>query len=235
MTLDAPQREAERYGELLLLLEGAAAARGILESALEDADDWVPAEDAESALDAVRSIRRLPPGGAVVGGRGAPLAPLSPDEALMAMQEFGAGAVAVEYSGEERDDLDRVIGGLVVVELEDPADPGGELLEFSGGTELSNYHAEWGIGTLPGGLGVLARLDLEFRTPRRFSLRLLFDVSAHQWALRALELTGRCLLTVAVDGRERRVRVRAPRSVQLATALTVVRMLDQEMAVLEEV
>jgi hypothetical protein len=228
-------REAERYGELMLLLEGAAAARGILEGALEEADEWVSADEAESALEAVRSIRRLPAGGAVVGGRGAPLSALSPDDALMALQEFRAGAVAVEYSGEERDDLDRVIGGLVVIELQDRGDPGGELLEFSGGTELSTYHAEWGIATLPGCMGVLVRLDLEFRTPRRFSLRLLFDVSAHQWALRALELTGRCLLTVRVGDSERRVRVRAPRSVQLATALTVVRMLDQEMAVLEEV
>ncbi|HKG34873.1 MAG TPA: hypothetical protein VKA89_00380 [Solirubrobacterales bacterium] len=227
------RRGAERYGELLLLLEGAEAARGILEGALEDADDYVTADEAQAALAALGSIRRLPSGGTVVGGRGRPLEARRAEAADKALQEFRAGALTVDYSGEERDDLDRIVGAQVVVELEDLADPGGELLQFSAAGVLSNYHAEWGIATLPGCGGVLARLDLEFRTPRRFSLRLIFDVALHQWALRALELTGRCTVNVRVGGEERRVRVRAPRSAQLTTALTVVRMLDLETTLFE--
>jgi hypothetical protein len=227
------ERGAERYGELLLLLEGTAAARSILEGALDDGSEWVAADEAQSALDAVRTVGRLPPGGAAVGGRGSPIRALGQDDAEKALQEFRAGTLRVDYSGEERDDLDRIIGGLLVVELEDPADPGGELLSFSAAAKLASYHAEWAIATLPACGGVLARLDLEFREPRRFSLRLLFDVTMHQWALGAIEQTGRCLVTVRVGGRERRVRVRAPRSAQLATALTVVRLLDQETTLYE--
>jgi hypothetical protein len=235
MGSDTGDRGPERYGELMMLLEGTAAARGILEGALEDADDRVGADEARSALDALGGIRRLPSGGAVVGGRGAPMRALGRDEAQKALQEFRAGAQTVDYSGEERDDLDRIVGGAIVVELDDEDDPGGELLRFSGGGELSNYHAEWGVATAPGCGGVLTRLDLDFRSPRRFSLRLLFDVTLHQWALRAIELTGRCVVSVRVGGEEGRVRIRAPRSAQLTTALTVVRMLDHEMTLFEPV
>jgi hypothetical protein len=233
MATETLDRGAERYGELLMLLEGTAAARSILEGALDEDSDAIPADDACSALEELRSIGRLPPGGAAVGGRGRPFRALGREDAQKALQEFRAGALRVDYSGEERDDLDRVVGGLVVVELTDPSDPGGELLQFAAGSELASYHAEWSLGTLPGCGGVLARLDLELREPRRLSLRLLFDVTSHQWALAAIELTGRCLLTVRVEGRERRLRIRAPRSPQLATALTVVRLLDQETTLFE--
>jgi hypothetical protein len=230
-------REPERYAELLLLLEGTAAARSMLEGVLEDGGATVDASDVETALEPLRAIRRVPPGGVVVGGRGAPLAAVGPRDAEAAMQEFRSGAQIVDFSGEERDDLDRVIGSMVVIELEDDGEPGYELVRFNAGEDLVAYHAEWGIATVPGCGGVLARLDLEFRRPHRFSSRLLFDVTSHQWALRAMELTGHCLVTVLVDHEDvgRRVRVRAPRSAQLTSALTVVRMLDQSAMVYEVV
>jgi hypothetical protein len=232
------QREPERYAELLLLLDGAAAARSILEGAVEEGAAEVDLADAEAALEPLRQVRRVPPGGIVSGGRGTPLAVAGPRDAEAAMQEFRSGAQTVDYSGEERDDLDRVIGALVAIELEEPDEPGYELVRFDAGTELVAYHAEWGIATVAGCSGVLARLDIDFRAPRRFSSRLLFDVTSHQWALRAMELTGRCLISVRVgEGEEaetRRVRVRAPRSAQLTSALTVVRMLDREAMVYDE-
>jgi hypothetical protein len=229
-------REPERYAELLLLLEGTAAARSMLEGALEDADATVDASDVETALEPLRAIRRVPPGGSVLGGRGAPLAVVGPRDAEPAMQEFRSGAQIVDYSGEERDDLDRVIGSLVAIDLEDASEPGYELVDLDDGEDLVAYHAEWGIATVPGCAGVLARLDLEFRRPRRLSSRLLFDVTSHQWALRGMELTGRCLVTLRVGGEEgRRARVRAPRSAQLTSALSVVRMIDQGAMVYEEV
>ena len=82
------------------------------------------------------------------------------------------------------------------------------------------------VATVPGCGGILARLDLEFSRPHRFSLRLLFDVTSHQWALRGMELTGNCRIDVRKGNKSRRVNVRAPRSAQLTSALTVVRMLD---------
>jgi hypothetical protein len=232
------QRERERYAELMLLLEGTAATRSMLEGLLEDGGETVDATDVETALEPLRAIGRVPPGGAVIGGRGAPLSSIGPRDAEPELQEFRSGAQIVDFSGEERDDLDRVVGALVAVELEDPEEPGFELVRFHRGGELVAYHAEWAIATVPGGLGILARLDLEFRRPSRFSTRLLFDVASHQWALRAMELTGNCLFTIRVgevQQDEYRVRVRAPRSAQLASALTVVRTLDDLMAVYEEV
>ena len=232
------QRERERYAELMLLLEGTAATRSMLEGLLEDGGETIDAMDVETALEPLRAIGRVAPGGTVIGGRGAPLTPIGPRDAAAALQEFRSGAQIVDFSGEERDDLDRVVGALVVIELEDPEEAGFELVRFHKGGELVAYHADWGIATVPGGSGVLARLDLEFRRPRRFSSRLIFDVTSHQWALRAMELTGNCLVTVRV-GEERqdehRVRVRAPRSAQLTSALTVVRTLDEMATVYEEV
>ncbi len=229
-------REPERYAELLLLLEGAAAARSMLEELVEDGEPAVDLADVETAVEPLRAIGRVPPRGAVVGGRGRPLVPLGADEAEAAMQEFRAGAIPVDYSGEERDDLDRVVGALVAIELEDSRQPGSELIDFEDSEDLVAYHAEWGVATVPGGGGVLARLDLEFREPRRSSTRLLFDVTSHQWALRAMELTGRCVVRLRLgEEAERRIHVRAPRSAQLAGALTVARMLDQMALVYEEV
>lgn len=228
-------REPERYAELMLLLEGTAAARSMLEGTLEDGD-VIDASDVETALDSLRAIHRVPPGGTVLGGRGTPLSVVGPRDAEAALQEFRSGAQIVDYSGEERDDLDRVIGSLVAIELEDASEPGYELVDLDTGEDLVAYHAEWGIATVPGCRGVLARLDLEFQRPRRLSSRLLFDVTSHQWALRAMELTGRCLVTLRVGEEEaRRARVRAPRSAQLTSALTVVRMIDQGALVYEEV
>lgn len=230
------QPEPERYAELLLLLEGAAAARSMLDGLIEDGEPTVDLSDLETAAEPLRAIGRVPHGGAVVGGRGRPLLLLGPDDAQAAMQEFRTGAILVDYSGEERDDLDRVVGALLAIELEGPLQPGSELIDFEDSEDLVAYHAEWGVATVPGCGGVLARLDLEFREPRRLSTRLLFDVTSHQWALRALELTGRCLVRVRLgEETERRVRVRAPRSAQLTGALTVVRMLDQMALVYEEV
>jgi hypothetical protein len=229
-------REPERYAELLLLLDGVSASRSILEGLLEDGDASVDAAEVEAALEPLTAIGRVPPGGTVVGGRGAPLRAFASRDAEAALQEFRGGAVIVDYSGEERDDLDRVIGALVMIELEDPSEPGFEIVQFADSGDLVAYHAEWGIATVPGCGGVLARLDLDFRSPRRFSSRLLFDLTSHQWALRAMELTGRCLVSVRIgDERERRIRVRAPRSAQLKSALTVVRMLDRMATVYEEV
>ena len=218
-------RDPERYAELLLLLDGAAAARGVLEGMLEDSET-VDVEDVEAALDPLTAMGRVPPGGAVLGSYGTPLRVLSPSAAEASLQEFRAGAVVVDFSGEERDDIDRVIGAHVILELEDPDEPGFELVRFGELEELVSYQAEWNISTVAGCRGLLARLDLEFASPHRFSLRLLFDVTSHQWALRAMELTGGCTITVRVGDERRRVRVRAPRSALLLSALTVVRMLD---------
>ena len=227
------RREPERYAELLLLLEGAAAARSALEGMAEEGEVVDPVE-IEGALEPLQRIGRVPPGAVVHGGRGRPLEVASARDAEPALQEFRAGSIPVDYSGEELDDLDRVIGALVYIEPEEGG-PGCELLHLESNPELTPYHAEWGIATAPGDTGVWARLDLEFRRPRRLSLRLLFDVSAHQWALRALELSGRCVISVPAKEGERRVRVRAPRSAQLTSALTVVRMLDQLSMAFEEV
>jgi hypothetical protein len=151
---------------------------------------------------------------------------LGPTEAEAASQEFRAGAVTVDFSGEEYDDIDRVIGGQILLELEDEEEPGFELVRFGRLEELVSYNAEWDVMTVPGCGGVLARLDLEFTRPHRLSLRLLFDVTSHQWALRAMELTGNCRIEVRKGNERRRVNIRAPRSAQLMSALTVVRMLD---------
>ena len=218
--------DPERYAELLLLLDGAAAARGVLEGILEDGVETIDADEVEAALDPLQAMGRVPPGGAVLGRSGAALQVLSPVDAEAAMQEFRAGTVVVDFSGEEQDDLDRVIGAHVLLELEDPDEPGYELVRFGELEELVSYQAEWGIATVPGCRGVLARLDLEFDSPHRFSLHLLFDVTSHQWALRAMELTGGCTVTVRMGNESRRVQVRAPRSASLMSALTVVRMLD---------
>jgi hypothetical protein len=226
--------DPERYAELILLLDGAAAARGVLEGILEDGLDTVDVAEIESALEPLRGMGRVAPNGAVVGGQGTPLTPLVPVDAEASLQEFRAGAVVVDFSGEELDDLDRVIGANVILELEDPDEPGVELVRFGDAEELVSYNADWAIATVPGCGGVLARLDLEFKHPHRFSLRLLFDVTSHQWALRAMELTGNCTVNVRMSGEERRVRVRAPRSAHLKSALRVVRMLDRMAAVFEE-
>jgi hypothetical protein len=220
------QRDPERYAELMLLLDGAAAARGVLEGILEDGLETVDVFDVETALDPLKAMGRVPPGGTVIGGHANPFRVLAPVDAESALQEFRAGTVIVDFSGEEHDDLDRVIGAHVVLELEDPDEPGFELVRFGQLDELVSYNAEWGVATVPGCRGILARLDLEFRSPHRFSLRLLFDVTSHQWALRAMELTGGCSITVRLGNEQRRVNVRAPRSAQLMSALTVVRMLD---------
>lgn len=219
-------RDPERYAELILLLDGASAARGILEGILEDGLDTVDAGEVEAALDPLKAMGRVPPGGAVLGDSDTSFRVVGPSDAGPALQEFRAGAMVVDFSGEEQDDLDRVIGAHVLLELEDPEEPGFELVRFGELEELVSYNAEWGVATVPGAGGVLARLDLEFRSPHRFSLRLLFDVSSHQWALRAMELTGGCKISVRMNGEARRVSVRAPRSAQLMSALTVVRMLD---------
>ncbi len=218
-------RDPERYAELLLLLDGAAAARGVLEGMLEDSET-VDVEDVEAALDPLTAMGRVPPGGAVLGSTAMPLRVLSPTAAEAHLQEFRAGAVIVDFSGEERDDIDRVIGAHVVLELEDPEEPGFELIRFGDLEELVSYQAEWNLSTVPGCGGLLARLDLEFASPHRFSLRLLFDVTSHQWALRAMELTGGCTIAVRIGEKRRKVEVRAPRSALLLSALTVVRMLD---------
>jgi hypothetical protein len=220
------QRDPERYAELLLLLDGAAAARGVLEGILEDGAGTIDAAEVEAALDPLQAMGRVPPGGAALGRQGAPLQVLPPVDAEAAMQEFRAGTVVVDFSGEEHDDLDRVIGAHVLLELEDPEEPGHELIRFGDLEELVSYQAEWGVATVPGCRGLMARLDLEFESPHRFSLRLLFDVTSHQWALRSMELTGHCTITVRMGNERRRVQVRAPRSALLMSALTVVRMLD---------
>lgn len=228
------RREPERYADVLLLVDGAAAARGVLDGMLEDGPGTIDDAEVEAALEPLKAMGRVHPGGAVIGSHGRPLQPLGPAEAQAALQEFQTGAIVVDFSGEERDDLDRVIGAQVVIELEDPDEPGFELVRFDGSEELAAYHAEWGIATVPECRGVIARLALEFRSPQRFSLRLLFDVTSHQWALSAMELTGRCLVSVRIGEQERRVRVRAPRSAQLTSALAVVRMLDPMPASYEE-
>jgi hypothetical protein len=220
------QRDPERYAELLLLLDGAAAARGILEGFLEDGVETVEADEVESALEPLKAMGRVPPSGCVVGGLNAPLKVLGPSDTESALQEFRAGTVVVDFSGEEVDDLDRVVGSNVVLELEDPEEPGFELVRFGELEELVSYQAEWAVATVPGCGGILARLDLEFASPHRFSLRLLFDVTSHQWALRAMELAGRCTITVRTGNEHRKAHVRAPRSAYLLSALTVVRMLD---------
>ena len=220
------QRDPERYAELLLLLDGAAAARGVLEGILEDGAETVEVDEVEAALEPLVARGRVPPGGSVTGGQGQPFRMLGPTEAEAASQEFRAGAVTVDFSGEEYHDLDRVIGGQILLELEHEEEPGFELVRFGRLEELVSYHAEWDVMTVPGCGGVLARLDLEFNRPHRFSLRLLFDVTSHQWALRAMELTGNCRIEVRKGNESRRVNVRAPRSAQLMSALTVVRMLD---------
>ena len=225
--------DPERYAELLLLLDGAAAARGVLEGILEDGVETIDADEVGEALDPLQAMGRVPPGGAVIGAHGAPLRVLGPIDAAAALQEFRVGTVVVDFSGEEQDDLDRVIGAHVMLELEDPDEPGYELVRFGELEELVSYQAEWGIATVPGCRGVLARLDLEFDSPHRFSLHLLFDVTSHQWALRAMELTGGCTVTVRTGNEQRKVRVRAPRSAYLMSALTVVRMLDPMASVYE--
>ena len=230
------EHEPERYAELLRVLDGAGAARSMLDGLLEDGDEMVDAGELEIAIEPLRVIGRVPYGGTVIGGRGSPLATYGPERAQPALQDFRSGSVIVDYSGEERDDLDRVIGAHVMIELEEPDETGSELLRFAESDALAAYHAEWGIATVPHCGGLLARLDLEFREPRKTSMRLLFDVSSHQWALRAMELTGRCVVTVRIgELTERRVRVRAPRSAQLTSVLTVSRMLDQVAPVYEEV
>ncbi|MGH2980430.1 MAG: hypothetical protein ACRDKV_00105 [Solirubrobacterales bacterium] len=228
------QRDPERYAELLLLLDGAAAARGVLEGILEDGAETVEVAEVESALEPLVAMGRVPPGGAVLGGHGQPFHMLGPAEAEAASQEFRAGAVTVDFSGEEYDDLDRVIGAQVLLELEAEDEPGFELVRFGKLEELVSYQADWGICTVPGCGGVLARLDLEFNRPHRFSLRLLFDVTSHQWALRAMELTGNCRISVRMGNESQRVDVRAPRSALLMSALTVVRMLDPMANVYED-
>jgi hypothetical protein len=220
------QRDPERYAELLLLLDGAAAARGVLEGILEDGADDVDATEIESALEPLAAMGRVRPGGAVIGNQAEALRKLGPAEAEAAAQEFRAGTVIVDFSGEDFDDLDRVIGAQAILELDDPDEPGFELVRFGELEELVSYQAEWRILTVPGCGGLLARLDLDFASPHRFSLRLLFDVTSHQWALRAMELTGGCTITVRVGDQRRKVEVRAPRSASLLSALTVVRMLD---------
>jgi hypothetical protein len=232
-TIDAGRRSAlserrdpERYAELLLLLDGAAAARGVLEGILEDGVETIEADEVETALEPLQAMGRVPPGGCVIGGHDTQLKVLGPSDSEAALQEFHAGTVVVDFSGEEQDDLDRVIGSHVVLELEDPDEPGFELVRFGELEELVSYQAEWAVATVPGCGGVLARLDLEFRSPHRFSLRLLFDVTSHQWALRAMELAGRCTITVRTGKERRKAHVRAPRSAYLLSALTVVRMLD---------
>ena len=220
------QQDPERYAELLLLLDGAAAARGVLEGVLEDGVDAIDREEAEAALEPLQAMGRVPSGGAVIGDRSGPLRVIGPADAQSALQEFQAGTVVVDFSGEEHDDLDRVIGAHVVLELEDPEEPGHELVRFGELRELVSYQAEWALATVPECRGLYARLDLEFDRPHRFSLRLLFDVTTHQWALRAMELTGQCTISVRAAGQGRRVQVRAPRSALLMSALVVVRMLD---------
>jgi hypothetical protein len=220
------QRDPERYAELLLLLDGAAAARGVLDGILEDGLETVDVADVEAALDPLKAMGRVAPDGAVIGDHGGAFKVLGPLDAQSALQEFSAGAVVVDFSGEEHDDLDRVIGAHLVLELEDPDEPGMELVRFAEMEELVSYEANWAIATVPGCRGILSRLDLEFRRPHRFSLRLLLEVTSHQWALRAMELTGSCTITVRAGNEKRRARVRAPRSAQLMSALTVVRMLD---------
>lgn len=220
------RRDPERYAELLLLLDGAAAARGILEGILEDGAETADVAEVESALEPLVAMGRVPPGGAVLGGEGQPLRMLGPTEADAASQEFRAGAVTVDFSGEEYDDLDRVIGAQVLLEIEEEDEPGFELVRFGRLEELVSYQAGWAISTVPGCGGILARLDLEFERPHRFSLRLLFDVTSHQWALRAMELTGNCTISVRMGNERHKVDVRAPRSAALMSALTVVRMLD---------
>ena len=227
-------RDPERYAELLLLLDGAAAARGVLEGILEDGADTVDVGDVESALEPLVSMGRVPPGGAVIGSQAAPLRMLSPAEAEAASQEFRAGTVIVDFSGEEFDDLDRVIGAQAILELDDPDEPGFELVRFGELEELVSYQAEWSVMTVPACGGIHARLDLEFDRPHRFSLRLLFDVTSHQWALRAMELTGNCTISVRLGEEQRRIAIRAPRSAQLMSALTVVRMLDPMANVYED-
>ncbi len=219
-------RDPERYAELLLLLDGAAASRGVLEGILEDGAEEIDAGDIESALEPLCAMGRVPSGGGVIGGQAQPLRRLSQAEAEAASQEFRAGAVIVDFSGEDFDDLDRVIGAQAILELDDPDEPGFELVRFGELEELVSYQAEWAVMTVSGCGGILARLDLEFDRPHRFSLRLLFDVTSHQWALRAMELTGNCTISVRVAEQHRRIAVRAPRSAQLMSALTVVRMLD---------
>jgi hypothetical protein len=228
------QRDPERYAELLLLLDGAAAARGVLDGILEDGAETVEVSEVESALEPLVAMGRVPPGGAVVGGQGQPFHMLGPAEAEAALQEFRAGTVIVDFSGEEYDDLDRVVGAQVALELEDPEEPGYELVRFGDLEELVSYQAEWGIATVPGCGGVLARLDLEFDRPHRFSLRLLFDVTSHQWALRAMELAGNCKISVRMGNEKRSVSIRAPRSALLMSALTVVRMLDPMANIFED-
>jgi hypothetical protein len=220
------QREPERYAELLLLLDGAAAARGVLEGILEDGVEQIDSEEVEAALDPLQAMGRVPPGGTVIGSQGRALQVHGTADAAAALQEFRAGSIVVDFSGEEHDDLDRVIGAHVVLELEDPDEPGFELVRFGELQELVSYQAEWAVATVPECRGVYARLDLEFDSPHRFSLRLVFDVTSHQWALRAMELTGACMVTVRTVNASRKVRVRAPRSALLMSALTVVRMLD---------
>jgi hypothetical protein len=227
-------RDPERYAELLLLLDGAAAARGVLEGILEDADDDVDTSEIESALEPLASMGRVPSGGAVIGGQPEPLRKLGPAEAEAASQEFRAGTVIVDFSGEDFDDLDRVIGAQAILELDDPDEPGFELVRFGDLEELVSYNAEWAVMTVPTCGGILARLDLEFDRPHRFSLRLLFDVTSHQWALRAMELTGNCMISVRIGSEQRRISVRAPRSAHLMSALTVVRMLDPMANVYED-
>jgi hypothetical protein len=220
------QRDPERYAELLLLLDGAAAARGVLEGILEDDGADIDGAEVESALEPLAGMGRVQSGGAVIGGQAEPLRKLGPTEAEAASQEFRAGTVIVDFSGEDFDDLDRVIGAQAILELDDPDEPGFELVRFGDLEELVSYQAEWGVMTVPGCGGILARLDLEFDRPHRFSLRLLFDVTSHQWALRAMELTGNCMISVRIGNDHRRIAVRAPRAAHLMSALTVVRMLD---------
>jgi hypothetical protein len=227
------QRDPERYAELLLLLDGAAAARGVLEGILEDGAE-VDAAEIESALEPLASMGRVPSGGAVIGSQAEPLRKLTPSEAEAASQEFRAGTVIVDFSGEDFDDLDRVIGAQAILELDDPDEPGFELVRFGDLEELVSYNAEWAVMTVPTCGGILARLDLEFDRPHRFSLRLLFDVTSHQWALRAMELTGNCMISVRIGAEQRRIAVRAPRAAHLMSALTVVRMLDPMANVYED-
>lgn len=229
-------QEPERYAELLLLVDGAAASRSMLEGLLEDGGDKLDAAEIETAAEPLRAMGRVPYGGSVIGGRGAPFAVFGPHGTQAALQEFRSGSVIVDYSGEERDDLDRVVGAVVMIELEEPDEAGSDLLRLEESSDLASYHAEWGIATVPGCGGVLARLDLEFRRPRKLSMRLLFDVASHQWALRAMELTGRCQVTIRIgELTERRIRIRAPRSAQLTSALAVSRLLDQIAPIYEEV
>ena len=205
----------------------------MLEGILEDGADDVDAAEIESALEPLALMGRVPPTGAVIGTQG-PLRKLGPAEAEAASQEFRAGTVIVDFSGEDFDDLDRVIGAQAILELDDPDEPGFELVRFGDLEELVSYNAEWAVMTVPTCGGILARLDLEFDRPHRFSLRLLFDVTSHQWALRAMELTGNCMISVRIGAEQRRISVRAPRSAHLMSALTVVRMLDPMANVYED-